>query len=616
MKDEQIEQRAEEQATSSRKVKFSEMIRVLKNSIGEYKKSAIITPILVLFEVVFEVLIPFKTAELVDSFSNGAALPELLQLGAVLLLMALISLLFGGLAAVTCARASIGFSKNLRRNMFYQIQTFSFTTIDQFSNSSLVTRLTTDVTNVQLAYMMIIRAAVRSPFMMVCAFVAAWLMGGWISLIFLLLIPLLGIGLFCIMRSVIPFFRRIFKKYDALNELAEENLSGIRVIKSFVREDHERKRYDVAAESVRADFTKAERLIALTNPLMNLCVYAVFCVIIYVGSYVIISSQGTYINVGQFSSMITYGFMMLMNLMMLSMIFAMIMMAEEGASRIYEVLTAKTTILPPQNPVMEIEDGSVDFDAVSFSYNAKTDREALQNIDLHIASGETIGIIGSTGSSKSTLVQLIARLYDATQGTVRVGGKDVRSYDLDVLRNGVAMVLQKNVLFSGTIKENLLWGNAEATDDELIEAAQLAQADEFVQAFPDKYDTYIEQSGTNVSGGQRQRLCIARALLKKPKILILDDSTSAVDTKTDRLIKEGLKSYLPDTTKIIIAQRTSSVEDADRIIVMNQGHIDAIGSHETLLKTNEIYRDVYISQNKKSHDDKNLEAEQEVTDHE
>ena len=557
-------------------------------------------------------MIPLRTAELIDAIRAGAGLDQILSSGAVLALMAIVSLAFGAAAGLTCAKASVGFAKNLRKDMFYNVQTFSFAVIDRFSSSSLVTRLTTDVTNVQMAYMMLIRTAIRSPFMLVLAFGAAYMMAGWLALVFVVIIPVLALALFAVVRKVTPIFRRIFRKYDALNERAEENLSGIRVVKSYVREDYEKQKYDRAAEEVRTDFTHAERILALNAPIMNFCVYTVIVFVIYAGSYAIISTRGALLDVGQFSSLITYGFMMLMSLMMLSMIFAMVVMSEENARRIYEVLEATTTIDQPTEPVFEIADGSVDFDHVGFSYKGDKNHEALRDIDLHIRSGETIGVIGSTGSSKSSLVQLIPRLYDVTEGSVRVGGRDVREYDLDSLRNSVAMVLQKNVLFSGTIAENLRWGNEHATDEEVLEAARLAQADEFVQSFPDKYDTYIEQGGTNVSGGQKQRLCIARALLKKPKILILDDSTSAVDTKTDRLIREGLKTYLPATTKIIIAQRTSSVEDADRIVVMESGRINDVGTHEELLRRNEIYREVYLSQNKQSHDEKDL-GEMEVS---
>lgn len=592
-------------------VSYGKVARKLMGSIRQYKGASIATPLLVLGEVVFEIMIPLYTADLIDAIKAGADLSEILSTGALLALMALVSLAFGAAAGLTCAKASVGFAKNLRKDMFYNIQTFSFATIDRFSNSSLVTRLTTDVMNVQMAYMMLIRTAIRSPFMLVLAFAAAYTMAGWLALVFVVIIPVLAVALFVVIRKVTPIFRRIFRKYDALNERAEENLAGIRVVKSYVREDYEKQKYDRASEEVRRDFTYAERILALNAPIMNFCVYSVIVFVIYAGSYAIISTRGELLDVGQFSSLITYGFMMLMSLMMLSMIFAMVVMSEENARRIYEVLTATTTIEQPSEPVFEVEDGSIDFDHVGFSYSGDKDHEALRDIDLHIRSGEVIGIIGSTGSAKSSLVQLIPRLYDVTEGSVRVGGVDVRSYDLDTLRNSVAMVLQKNVLFSGTIADNLRWGKEDATDEEILEAARLAQADEFVQRFPDKYDTYIEQGGTNVSGGQKQRLCIARALLKNPKILILDDSTSAVDTKTDRLIREGLRSYLPETTKIIIAQRTSSVEDADRIVVMDSGRINDVGTHEELLRRNAIYREVYLSQNKQSHDEKDL-GEMEV----
>ena len=586
---------------------YPQIMRRLMGSIRQYKGAAIATPLLVLGEVVFEVLIPLFTADLIDAIKAGADLNQILSTGGLLALMALVSLAFGAAAGLTCAKASVGFAKNLRKDMFYNIQTFSFAVIDRFSSSSLVTRLTTDVMNVQMAYMMLIRTAIRSPFMLVGAFIAAYTMAGWLAVVFVVVIPVLAVALLAVVRKVTPIFRRIFRKYDALNERAEENLSGIRVVKSYVREDYEKKKYDAAASEVQRDFTHAERILALNAPIMNFCVYTVMVFVIYVGSYAIVSTRGELLDVGQFSSLITYGFMMLMSLMMLSMIFAMVVMSEENARRIFEVLDAKTTIEQPEDPVMEVSDGSIDFDHVGFSYKGDKNHEALREVDLHIKSGEVIGVIGSTGSAKSTLVQLIPRLYDVTEGTVRVGGVDVRDYDLDTLRNAVAMVLQKNVLFSGTIKENLRWGKQDATDEEIVEAAKLAQADEFVQTFPDKYDTHIEQGGTNVSGGQKQRLCIARALLKSPKILILDDSTSAVDTKTDKLIREGFKSYLPKTTKIIIAQRTSSVEDADRIVVIDGGRINDVGTHEELLRRNAIYREVYLSQTKQSHDEKDLD---------
>ena len=592
---------------------YPQIMHRLMGSIRQYRGAAIATPLLVLGEVVFEVLIPLLTADLIDAIKAGADLGQILSTGGLLALMALISLAFGAAAGLTCAKASVGFAKNLRKDMFYNIQTFSFAVIDRFSSSSLVTRLTTDVMNVQMAYMMLIRTAIRSPFMLIGAFIAAYTMAGWLAIVFVVVIPVLAVALLAVVRKVTPIFRRIFRKYDALNERAEENLSGIRVVKSYVREDYEKQKYDAAASEVQRDFTHAERILALNAPIMNCCVYTVMVFVIYVGSYAIVSTRGELLDVGQFSSLITYGFMMLMSLMMLSMIFAMVVMSEENARRIFEVLDAKTTIEQPENPVCEVADGSIDFDHVGFSYKGDKSHEALREVDLHIRSGEVIGVIGSTGSAKSTLVQLIPRLYDVTEGTVRVGGVDVRDYDLDTLRNAVAMVLQKNVLFSGTIKDNLRWGKQDATDDEILEAARLAQADEFVQTFPDKYDTHIEQGGTNVSGGQKQRLCIARALLKHPKILILDDSTSAVDTKTDKLIREGFRNYLPETTKIIIAQRTSSVEDADRIVVMDSGRINDVGTHEELLRRNAIYREVYLSQNKQSHDEKNLD-ELEVSD--
>ena len=588
------------------------MLKTLAKNVGEYKAATIATPILVSFEVLFEVMIPFGTAALIDQVKRGSNLQTTMTYGAVLAGMALVSLMFGALAGLTCAKASCGFARNLRRNMFRNIQTFSFTTIDQFSTSSLVTRLTTDVQNVQMAFMQIIRTAIRCPLMLVMAFAVSYIMGGWLAFIFLAIVPVLAIVLFGIIKTVHPIFKRIFHKYDELNESAEENLSAIRVVKSFVREDYEKQKFDRAAEEVRLDFTRAERILALNMPIMNFAIYVVMASVIGLGSYAIISTRGTLIDVGQFSSLITYGFMILMGLMMVSMVFAMITIAEEGAERICEVLVAKPEIVSPENPVCEVADGSIDFEGVGFSYAGDRKREALTGIDLHIKSGETIGIIGSTGSSKSSLVQLIPRLYDATEGVVRVGGVDVRDYDVEVLRNEVAMVLQKNVLFSGTIAENLRWGNPDATDEEVREAATLAQADEFVQGFKDGYDHRIEQGGTNVSGGQKQRLCIARALLKHPKILILDDSTSAVDTKTDKLIREGLKAYLPGTTKIIIAQRTGSVEDADRIIVMDDGRISAMGTHDELLRTSEIYREVYLSQNKQSHDERDIDAKEDA----
>ena len=550
-----------------------------------------------------ECIIPFITANLVNQIKAGCSLNVILRYGLLLVVMATLSLTFGALAGSACATASCGFARNLRKDMFYKIQTYSFQNIDKFSVSSLVTRLTTDVTNVQNAYMMIVRTAIRCPLMLVFSFAMAFIMGGRLACIFLLVIPILAIGLALVIRKTIPLFRRVFKKYDALNSSVQENIKGMRVVKAFVREDYEKKKFSVAAEDVCADFTRAERILAFNNPLMQFCMYSVMVFVMAFGSYTVITSRGMDIDVGQMSSMLTYSFQILSSLMMLSMVFVMITMAGESAERIVEVLTEESSLQNPENPVMTVKDGSIDFENVSFKYSQKAERMALSNINLHIRSGETIGIIGGTGSSKSTLIQLISRLYDSTEGTVRVGGVDVRDYDLETLRDQVAVVLQKNVLFSGTIKDNLRWGNKNATDEEMIEACKLAQADEFINQFPQEYDTYIEQGGSNVSGGQKQRLCIARALLKKPKILILDDSTSAVDTRTDALIRQAFRQYIPETTKIIIAQRTASVQDADRIIVMDGGTINAVGTHEELLQNNAIYREVYTSQNKAGDND-------------
>lgn len=576
------------------------MVNTLAASIRNYKWPTIATPILVLFEVACEMAIPFVTANLIDVIKDGATVAEILPTAGVLVVIALISLLFGAAAGITCSYASCGFAKNLRHDLFYKIQTFSFANIDRFSSSSLVTRLTTDVTNVQQAFMLIIRIAVRAPLVLVFAFAMAYAMGGSISFVYLAMIPLLGGGLGFIIHKVGPIFTRVFHKYDALNESVEENVTGMRVVKSYVREDYEKQKFAHAAQDVCADFTRAEKLLAFNNPMMNLCVNGAFVLIIFLGSKLIITSQGELFDVGQLSSTFTYGFQILMSLMQLSMIFVMVTMAEESANRIVEVLHDEPTIANPNEPIYEVTDGSIDFDNVSFKYSEHAERQALDGIDLHIASGETIGIIGGTGSAKSTLVNLIARLYDVTEGTVRVGGRDVRDYDLDSLRHQVAMVLQKNVLFSGTIADNLRWGDPDATDDEVREAAHLACADEFVDGFPKGYDTWIEQGGSNVSGGQKQRLCIARALLRRPKILILDDSTSAVDTKTDAKIRAGLAEYLPETTRLIIAQRITSVQDADRIIVMEGGRIASIGTHDELMESSKIYRETFVSQNKMS----------------
>ena len=574
------------------------MMKTLSRSIREYKKASILTPLLVIVEVILECLIPFVIANLVNEMQAGCSMGVIVRYGAALIVMSVLSLIFGGAAGATCATASAGFARNLRKDMFYKIQDYSFENIDKFSVSSLVTRLTTDITNVQMAFMMIIRVAIRCPLMLVFSFAMGFIMGGRLAMIFLFTIPILGIGLFLVIRTAMPLFRSVFKKYDALNDSVQENVQAMRVVKSYVREDYEKKKFGNAADDVKKDFTKAERIMAINSPMMQFCVYAGMVFVLSYGSYAVITSRGLDINVGQMSAMVTYSFQILMSLMMVSMVFAMITMSAESAERIVEVLSEESSLKSPENAITEIKDGSIDFDNVSFKYSKKADRMALSDIDLHIKSGEVIGILGGTGSSKSTLIQLIPRLYDVTEGSVKVGGIDVRKYDLEVLRNQVAVVLQKNVLFSGTIKDNLRWGNPNATDDELIEACKLAQADEFIRQFPDKYETWIEQGGTNVSGGQKQRLCIARALLKKPKILILDDSTSAVDTRTDALIRKGFREFIPETTKIIIAQRVASVQDADRIILMEGGRIAAIGNHDELMKTSDVYRDIYTSQNR------------------
>ena len=578
--------------------KGTKMIKTLAKSIREYKTPSIVTPILVAGEVVLECIIPFITAKLITEIKNGCELMTIVNYGLILILMAAISLTFGTAAGFTCATASCGMAKNLRKDMFAAIQKYSFANIDKFMTSSLVTRMTTDVTIVQDAYMMLIRIAIRAPLMLGFAFVMAFIMGGKMAWIFLFVLPVLATGLIFIGLKALPIFRRLFKKYDNLNASVQENIKAMRVVKSFVREDYEQKKFGAASDELCRGFTTAERLLAVNSPIMQFCLYCVMIFVLSFGSYTVISSRGVDLDVGQMSSLLTYSFMMLSSLMMLSMVYVMLTMSVESCKRIVEILNEESTLYNPENPIFEVENGSIDFDNVSFKYSEKAKRKALSDIELHIKSGETIGIIGGTGSSKSSLIQLISRLYDATEGVVKVGGRDVKEYDLDALRNQVAVVLQKNVLFSGTIKDNLRWGNKNASDEEIIAACKLACADEFIASFPDGYDTYIEQGGTNVSGGQKQRLCIARALLKKPKILILDDSTSAVDTKTDAAIRKAMREYIPETTKIIIAQRTASVEDADRIIVMDGGKINAVGTHAELLANNEIYRDIYISQNK------------------
>jgi len=567
------------------------MIRHFMGCIREYKKPTVLTLLCMVGEVAIEVLIPFFTANLVNEIKNGAALGGVVRVGLVLILMSLVSLGCGALGGLFGSRASAGFAKNVRHDVFTRVQGFAFENIDKFSSASLVTRMTTDVSNVQMAFMMCIRIAVRAPLMFLFAVIMAYIMGGALATTFLIIIPVLVIGLLLIARKAMPAFRAVFRKYDRLNESVEENVRAMRVVKGFAREQYEKEKFAAAK-----DFTFAERVVALNGPLMQFCVYFNMVFVLFIGSNLIITGGGTTIDVGQLSAMLTYGMQILMSLMMISMIYVMLTMSYESFLRICEVLEEEPAFAAPSSPATDVKDGSIDFENVSFKYSAQAKKFALQGINLHIASGMTVGILGGTGSSKSTLVQLIPRLYDATEGSVKVGGVDVRNYDLDALRGAVSVVLQKNVLFSGTIKDNLRWGNEHASDEEMVEACRLAQADEFVRSFPDGYDTYIEQGGTNVSGGQKQRLCIARALLKKPKILILDDSTSAVDTRTDALIREGFRTYIPETTKIIIAQRVASVQDADLILVMNNGRIADMGTHEQLLISSAIYREVYESQ--------------------
>ncbi|MBQ2725486.1 MAG: ABC transporter ATP-binding protein [Clostridia bacterium] len=572
------------------------MLKRLASCVREYKKPTILTLIFIVCEVIIETFIPFITADLVNRVKAGVAMEELLKTGLFLVFMACLSLSCGGIAGFTCAKASAGFAKNLRADIFRRIQRFSFENIDRFSSTSLVTRMTTDVANVQMSYMMIIRTAVRSPLMFIFSVIMAYYMGGALATSFVIVIPLLIFGLFTVAKKAMPAFRAVFRKYDRLNESIEENVRAMRVVKGFSREEHEKEKFNAAAHDICNDFTRAERIVALNSPLMQICMNINMVFILYLGSRLIITNQGTTIDVGQISAMLTYGMQILMSLNMLSMIYVILTISSESIKRICEVLAEEPVLRSPESAVTEVKDGSVEFRDVSFKYSAEAGKYALADIDLKIESGMTVGILGGTGSSKSTLVSLIPRLYDVTEGCVKVGGRDVREYDLTALRDSVAVVLQKNLLFSGTIKENLRWGNEHATDAELEEACRLAQADDFIRSFPDGYDTKIEQGGTNVSGGQKQRLCIARALLKKPKILILDDSTSAVDMKTDAFIRAGFKSFIPETTKIIIAQRVASVQDADLILVMDNGKISAMGKHDELLKSSEIYREVYEQQ--------------------
>ncbi|MCI5722963.1 MAG: ABC transporter ATP-binding protein/permease [Erysipelotrichaceae bacterium] len=574
------------------------MIKQLSKSIREFMKPTILTPIFVVGEVLMEAFIPYLISLLVNDIKAGCDVSVVLSYAWKLIGLSLLSLLFGYLAGIYCAEASTGFAKNLRFDIFSNIQKFSFSNIDNFSSASLVTRLTTDIQNVQLAFMMIIRTAVRAPLNLIFSFVMAYVMGGTMAVVFLFIIPILGLGLYLIARNAMPIFKKAFPLFDKLNRVVEEDVKGIRVVKSFVREDHEIEKFENTSEEIRREFTRAERILALNNPFMQMSIYAVMLFVMMFGSQKIISTSGAALDIGQFSTLMTYSFQIMVSLMMLSMIFVLISFSEESCRRIVEVLNEKSSITSKENAITTVKDGSIDFDHVTFKYSENAEKPVLNDIDIHIKSGETIGIIGGTGSAKSSFVQLIPRLYDVTEGTVRVGKDDVRDYDLVTLRDSVAMVLQKNVLFSGTIADNIRWGNKDATLEEVKHVCHLACADEFIEQMPDGYDTWIEQGGTNVSGGQKQRLCIARALLKQPKILILDDSTSAVDTKTDALIRKAMREYIPETTKIIIAQRTSSVADADRIIVLDDGKINAIGTSEELLRTNQIYREVYLSQNK------------------
>ncbi|MBQ2153600.1 MAG: ABC transporter ATP-binding protein [Oscillospiraceae bacterium] len=578
------------------------MFKKLLRCVRENKRDTILTPLFMVGEVGLECTLPMITGMLIDAIKAGTDMNLILRYGLMLVLMAMGSMSCGILSGWFAASAGAGFAKNLRHDLFAKVQSFSFSNIDKFSTSSLVTRLTTDVTNVQMAFMMIIRTAVRSPLMLVFAIIMSIRMGGSVALVFLVTVPILGFGLFYIAKKAMPMFKAVFKKYDRLNNSVQENVKGMRVVKSFVREDYEQKKFADASEDVRNDFTRVEKLLAINNPLMLLAMYICMILIPLLTARIIIRSGGTTMDVGALSTLITYSMQILMSLMMLSMIFVMITISGEAARRIVEVLDTEPTLRNPAEPVTEVADGSVDFENVSFKYNPDAAACALADVNLHIPSGATVGILGGTGSAKTTLIQLISRLYDVTTGSVKVGGVDVRDYDMEVLRNKVAVVLQKNVLFSGTVAENLRWGDPNATDEELVHACRLAQAHDFIVAHPDGYDRFIEQGGANVSGGQKQRLCIARALLKKPKILILDDSTSAVDTQTDARIRRAFREELPNITKLIIAQRVASVQDADIILVMDNGRVVAQGTHEELLATNAIYREVYTSQTKGGED--------------
>ncbi len=582
-----------------------EMLKTLGKSVREYKKPALLTPLLVTLEVIMEVVIPLLMANLIDKGIYAGQMNEILKIGVMLVVASLLSLAFGILSGITASKASAGFAKNLRKDLYYKIQDFSFTNIDKFSTSSIVTRLTTDVSYVQMAFQMLTRIVVRTPLMLIVSLIMSFSINAKLALIFLALMPVIGITLYVIMSKAHPIFERVFKKYDVLNNVVEENTNGIRVVKSYLLEESEKKKFGNISNEIYVDFSKAQRLMSLTNPVMQFSMYLAIILISWFGAKIIVTTHMVDLEVGQLTSLITYGIRLLSSLMMLAMLLVMSTMARNSAERIYEILVEKPDLANPKKPIKEVKNGSIEFKNVSFSYVGNKKKECLKNINIKIKSGETVGIIGGIGSGKSTLVSLIPRLYDATEGKVEVGGKDVKQYDIETLRNNVSVVLQKNVLFSGTIKENLKWGDKDATDEEIVRASKLAQADNFIEEFPDKYDTNIEQGGTNVSGGQRQRLCIARALLKKPQILILDDSTSAVDTKTDSLIRKAFKEEIPNTTKIIIAQRIASVQDADKIIVLDNGTVNGIGTHEELLKSNEIYREVYESQVKGGDNDEN-----------
>lgn len=579
------------------------IIKTLSKSVREFKKDSMLSPAFVSAEVVLECMIPFFTARLINQMKVDASLPMIFRYGIVLVIMAMLSLVCGIKAGNYASSASTGFARNLRRDMFQKIQGFSFSNIDRFETSSLVTRLTTDVSNVQMAYMMLVRLAFRAPLMMIFAFTAAFLLGGKMAIIFCLMIPFLGASLAILIAKAMPMFDKVFKNYDALNDSIEENVQGMRVVKAFVREEYEKKKFNDRAEKLANEFIRAEKLVSITNPLMQFCLYIGVLFILSFGSYLVVITQGLSLDVGQLSALLTYSFLILSSLMLVAMVFVMVSISIESTRRIVEVLTEESDLQNPENPVMEVLSGSIDFHHVSFKYSKDAKKNVLSDVEVHIPSGATVGIIGGTGSAKSSLTQLISRLYDVTEGEVLVGGVDVRNYDLTVLRDQVAVVLQKNILFSGTIAENLRWGNKNATQEEIEHACKLAQAAEFIDNMKDRYESHVEQGGSNFSGGQKQRLCIARALLKKPKVLILDDSTSAVDTKTDALIRKGFKEFIPDTTKIIIAQRIASVQDSDLILVMDKGRVIAQGNHTELMESSKEYRETYESQNRKEEKD-------------